>query len=142
MFFSSRRRHTRLQGDWSSDVCSSDLIRTCWNCQCILRHRTASRSSLYEGHPDPVVAGICRLHPVHRHRYPTAQTIHLVMDNLSSHTQKARTAPFGEEGGGALGDRFTVHSPPVHGSWLNQAELEIGLFSKQCLGKRPISSSA
>src|SRR5256885_7240894 len=28
VFFSSRRRHTRLQGDWSSDVCSSDLIRT------------------------------------------------------------------------------------------------------------------
>src|SRR5256885_7984794 len=27
-FFSSRRRHTRLQGDWSSDVCSSDLTRT------------------------------------------------------------------------------------------------------------------
>src|SRR5256885_4166329 len=27
-FFSSRRRHTRLQGDWSSDVCSSDLILT------------------------------------------------------------------------------------------------------------------
>src|SRR3989454_4019876 len=25
-FFSSRRRHTRLQGDWSSDVCSSDLV--------------------------------------------------------------------------------------------------------------------
>src|SRR5205807_5137960 len=28
-FFSSRRRHTRLQGDWSSDVCSSDLIARC-----------------------------------------------------------------------------------------------------------------
>src|SRR5256885_10639284 len=27
VFFSSRRRHTRLQGDWSSDVCSSDLVR-------------------------------------------------------------------------------------------------------------------
>src|SRR5256885_5406210 len=27
-FFSSRRRHTRLQGDWSSDVCSSDLLRS------------------------------------------------------------------------------------------------------------------
>src|ERR1039457_5071705 len=27
LFFSSRRRHTRLQGDWSSDVCSSDLLR-------------------------------------------------------------------------------------------------------------------
>src|SRR5256885_3570198 len=29
-FFSSRRRHTRLQGDWSSDVCSSDLLPACW----------------------------------------------------------------------------------------------------------------
>ena len=69
-------------------------------------------------------------------RYPTAQTIHLVMDNLSSHSKKALTDRFGEEEGGALWDRFTVHYTPVHGSWLNQAELEIGLFSKQCLGKR------
>src|ERR1017187_4894167 len=69
-------------------------------------------------------------------RYPTAQTIHLVMDNLSSHTQKALTDRFGEEEGGALWDRFTVHYPPVHGSWLNQAELEIGLFSKIGMGKR------
>src|SRR5256885_8128358 len=30
-FFSSRRRHTRLQGDWSSDVCSSDLCATIWS---------------------------------------------------------------------------------------------------------------
>ena len=69
-------------------------------------------------------------------RYATAQTIHLVMDNLSSHTQRALTDHFGEEEGRALWDRFTVHYTPVHGSWLNQAELEIGLFSKPCLGKR------
>src|SRR5256885_11378564 len=31
-FFSSRRRHTRLQGDWSSDVCSSDLFSTAAAC--------------------------------------------------------------------------------------------------------------
>src|SRR5256885_7717239 len=30
-FFSSRRRHTRLQGDWSSDVCSSDLVWSGWS---------------------------------------------------------------------------------------------------------------
>jgi len=48
-----------------------------WNRECILRHRTASRSSLYEGHSNPVVAGICRLPPVHRQHYPTAQTVHL-----------------------------------------------------------------
>jgi len=71
-------------------------------------------------------------------RYPEAQTIHLVMDNLSSHTRKALVERFGEQEGGALWNRFTVHYTPVHGSWLNQAELEVGLFSKQCLGKRRI----
>src|SRR3712207_5544113 len=30
-FFSSRRRHTRYWRDWSSDVCSSDLVRSCWS---------------------------------------------------------------------------------------------------------------
>jgi len=72
------------------------------------------------------------------HRYPEAQTIHLVMDNLSSHTRKALVERFGAEVGGSLWDQFTVHYTPVHGSWLNQAELEIGLFSRQCLGKRRI----
>ena len=33
-------------------------------------------------------------------------------------------------------DSEYVHNTPIHGSWLNQAELEIGLFAKQCLGKR------
>ena len=73
-------------------------------------------------------------------RYPEAETIHLVMDNLSSHTRNALVDRFGEQPGGALWDRFTVHYTPVHGSWLNQAELEIGLFSKQCLGARRIAS--
>src|ERR1017187_4089343 len=63
-----------------------------------------------------------------------AQTIHLVMDNLSSHTQKALTDRFGEEEGGALWDRFTVHYTPVHGSWLNQAELEIASFPSNAWG--------
>ena len=40
----------------------------------------------------------------------------------------------------ARADRFTVHYTPTHGSWLNQAEIEIGMFSRQCLGKRRISS--
>lgn len=72
------------------------------------------------------------------HRYPEAQTIHLVMDNLSSHTGKALVDRFGQEEGGLLWDRFTVHYTPTHGSWLNQAEIEIGLFSRQCLGRRRI----
>ena len=43
------------------------------------------------------------------------------------------------EMGKRIWDRFTVHYTPKHGSWLNQAEIEIGLFARQCLGARRIS---
>ncbi len=72
--------------------------------------------------------------------YPEAETIHLVMDNLSSHNRKALVDRFGEKIGGLLWERFTVHYTPKHGSWLNQAQIEISLFSRQCLGQRRISS--
>src|SRR4029450_5882875 len=75
-------------------------------------------------------------------QYPDAQTIHLVMDNLTSHTRKSFTALFGAEVGGEIWDCFTVHYTPTHGSWLNQAEIEIGLFSRQCLGTRRIPDVA
>lgn len=75
-------------------------------------------------------------------RYPQADIIHLVMDNLSSHTRKALVERFGEKAGGWLWDRFTVHYTPKHGSWLNQAEIAISLFSRQCLGRRRIADRA
>jgi hypothetical protein len=71
-------------------------------------------------------------------QYPDADTIHLVMDNLNIHGRKSLTDAFGAEMGGEIWDRFTVHYTPKHGSWLNQAEIEIGIFSRQCLGKRRI----
>jgi len=74
--------------------------------------------------------------------YSEADTIHLVMDNLSSHGRKSLVDRYGERIGSLLWDRFTVHYTPKHGSWLNQAEIEISLFSRQCLGQRRISSLA
>jgi hypothetical protein len=74
--------------------------------------------------------------------YSAADTIHLVMDNLSTHTGKALVDRFGKTAGEWLGERFTVHYTPRHGSWLNQAEIEIGLFSRQCLGRRRIGDIA
>jgi hypothetical protein len=74
-------------------------------------------------------------------RYSAADTIHLVMDNLSTHTRKTLVNRFGERAGGWLWQRFTVHSTPKHGSWLNRAEIEISLFFRQCLGKRRIGNS-
>jgi len=70
--------------------------------------------------------------------YRDATTIHLVLDNLNIHRRKSLTDFYGETAGNWLWNRFTVHYTPKHGSWLNQAEIEIGLFSRQCLGSRRI----
>jgi hypothetical protein len=70
--------------------------------------------------------------------YPAARTIHLILDNLNIHRRKSLTDLLGPEVGGEVWDRFTVHYTPTHGSWLNQAEIEISLLSRQCLGTRRI----
>jgi len=71
-------------------------------------------------------------------QYPFARTIHLVMDNLNTHGRKSLVDYFGERRGDYLWDRFTVHYTPKHGSWLNQAEIELSLVARQCLGSRRI----
>jgi DDE superfamily endonuclease len=73
-------------------------------------------------------------------KYPLAKTIHLVMDNRDIHCRKTLTDYFGEERGSDLWHRLTVHYTPKHGSWLNQTEIGISLFARQCLGKRSIPS--
>jgi transposase len=70
--------------------------------------------------------------------YPKAKRIHLVADNLSSHSEKACVDAFGERKGRSLWARFKVHFTPKHGSWLNAAEMEASLVGRQCLGKRRI----
>jgi hypothetical protein len=69
-----------------------------------------------------------------------ARTIHLVMENLNIHRRKSLSDVFGVEMATEVWSRFTVHYTPTHGSWLNQAEIEIGIFSRQCLGTRRIPS--
>jgi hypothetical protein len=71
-------------------------------------------------------------------QYSHARTIHLVMDNLNIHRRKSLTDLYGAEFGSEIWSRFTVHYTPTHGSWLNQAEIEISLFARQCLGSRRI----
>ncbi len=74
--------------------------------------------------------------------YTAVRTIHLVMDNLSTHTLAALEQTFGETDGQTLWSRFTVHYTPKHASWLNLAEVEIGFFGRQCLGRRRIATVA
>jgi DDE superfamily endonuclease len=70
--------------------------------------------------------------------YPRARTIHFVFDNLNIHGEKALIDTFGPFLGRRLWRRLTVHFTPKHGSWLNQAEIELSLWSRACLGRRRI----
>lgn len=69
-------------------------------------------------------------------RHRTARTIHLVVDNLNTHAEKSLRDHFGDLAGKRLWDRFTVHYTPKHASWLNPAEMEASLVSRECLGTR------
>jgi hypothetical protein len=60
------------------------------------------------------------------------------MDNLNIHRKKSLTDHLGPAQADYLWSRLKVHYTPKHGSWLNQAEIELSLISRQCLGKRRI----
>jgi transposase len=92
--------------------------------------------------PDRCASEFARLVGHVVEQYPAAERIHLVMDNLNIHCRKSLTDYFGEEEGGDIWDRLTVHFTPKHGSWLNQAEIELSLFSQQCLGSRRVPDLA
>ena len=68
--------------------------------------------------------------------YPQAQRITLVMDNLSTHTGASLYKTFEPARARALLDKLELVYTPKHGSWLNIAECEFSVLSRQCLGRR------
>lgn len=74
--------------------------------------------------------------------YPEAQRIHLILDNLNTHTPASLTRFFGAGKGTELAARFVFHYTPKHASWLNPAEIEASLVSRECLGRDRIGSLA
>lgn len=73
-------------------------------------------------------------------KYKNAEKIILIMDNLNTHKKDSLIERYGEEKANALWARFEVHYTPKHASWLNQAEIAIGMYSRQCLGDGRVSS--
>jgi hypothetical protein len=63
-----------------------------------------------------------------------------VQDNLNTHSLKSVIAVLGELAGRRLWRRFEAHYTPKHASWLNAAELEASLVSRECLGRDRVSS--
>jgi transposase len=69
-------------------------------------------------------------------RYPTAQKIHVVQDNLNTHDVSAFYEAFPAEEAFALAQRFAFHYTPKKASWLNMIEIEFSALAKQCLARR------
>lgn len=70
--------------------------------------------------------------------YPASEKIVLVMDNLNTHRIESLIASLGQAKAIKLWQRFEVHYTPKHGSWLNQAEIAINIYARQCLGRSRI----
>ena len=68
--------------------------------------------------------------------YAKARRIHLVLDNLNTHFRKCFDDVLGSRAAEKLLRRVQFHYTPKHASWLNMAEIEIGILSRQCLDRR------
>jgi hypothetical protein len=68
--------------------------------------------------------------------YPDARKIRVVVDNLNTHTPAALYEAFPPEEARRILRRLEFHHTPKHGSWLNMAEIEFSVLSRQCLNRR------
>lgn len=68
--------------------------------------------------------------------YPEATCIDVVMDNLNTHHYHSLVEFYGKQEADRIMDHLCFHFTPKHASWLNMAEIEIGVLSNQCLSRR------
>ncbi len=68
--------------------------------------------------------------------YPTAEKLVLVMDNLNTHTPSSLYQTFAPADARRILQKLEIHYTPVHGSWLNMAEIELSPLAHQCLSRR------
>lgn len=68
--------------------------------------------------------------------YPQAEIIVLVQDNLNTHSPASLYEAFPPGEAQRLTERFEFHYTPKHGSWLDMAEIELGILGRQCLTRR------
>jgi hypothetical protein len=68
--------------------------------------------------------------------YAAAKRVHLVLDNLNIHFRKSFQDVLGVRAATKLLRRVEFHHTPKHASWLNMAEIEIGIMTRQCLDRR------
>ncbi len=65
--------------------------------------------------------------------YPRAEKVVLVMDNLNTHNIASLYEAFRPAEARRLAEKLEIHYTPKHGSWLNMAEIELSVLSRQCM---------
>jgi len=68
--------------------------------------------------------------------YPQAEKIVLVTDNLNTHDKASLYEVFPPDEAKRIGDKLEIHYTPKHASWLDMAELQLSVLSRQCLDRR------
>lgn len=94
-----------------------------WRCARVTQHRTKADFALF-------------LQALAAEHYPQAKRIRLVLDNLNTHGAWALYDTFAPQEALRLTKRFEFIYTPVHGSWLNQSEIEFSALMRQCLRRR------
>jgi hypothetical protein len=69
-------------------------------------------------------------------RYPEAQKIRGVQDNLNTHVKASLYKAFPPREARRILDKLEFYYTPKHGSWLNMAEIELSVLNRQCLNRR------
>ena len=69
-------------------------------------------------------------------RYPEAEVVRLVLDNLNTHGAASLYEAFAPEEARRIVKKLEFHYTPKHGSWLNMAEIELSVLQRQCLDRR------
>lgn len=90
---------------------------------CALQHRTATDWALQIKYLVDVM-------------YPDVEKITLVMDNLNTHAPSSLYKAFAPQEANRIWKRLEVHYTPKHGSWLDIAEIELNVLTRQCLNRR------
>jgi hypothetical protein len=110
--------------------------RRCGTCSIFVAVEPAAGRRFVQAHRQRTRIDFARFVRDLLRRYVKARRIHLVLDNLNTHNASSLREAFGEKQAERLLKRVAWHHTPKHASWLNMAEIEISVLTKQCLDRR------
>jgi DDE superfamily endonuclease len=115
-----------------------DTFEAVGRCKLFLECRATERTAAGPAWPSVVQANTLAhfIRELVDGHYPTAEQLVWVMDNLNTHTPSSLYQTFAPAEARRILQKLEIHYPPVHGSWLKMAEIELSALARQCLSRR------